>query len=108
MGLFSGFSRISKGIKGRFSNAINEAGAGLKKVGKFVKPIAVGINTASALLNTPWGQALLYGTGAMFGPAGLAAAGVISSASKAALITTSLARARRRQHSGGTQRPHSC
>lgn len=88
--LFSGFKTASKGFGSRWSQAINEAGQAGKKVGKFIKPIAEGVNFATGLINTPLGQAALYGVGSLFGPAGLAAASGISTASKALYLATSL------------------
>lgn len=88
--LFSGFKTASKGFGSRWSQAINEAGQAGKKVGKFIKPIAEGVNFATGLINTPIGQAALYGVGSLFGPAGLAAASGISTASKALYLATSL------------------
>jgi hypothetical protein len=89
MGLFSGFNKIGKSLKKNWSNAINEGGQVIKKVGEFSKPIARGLQVASFLIGTPAGQMLLYGTGALFGPAGIAVANAINIGSKAVLIGTS-------------------
>lgn len=88
--LFGEFGKASKGLGSRWSQAINEAGSGAKKVGKFIKPIAQGVQLATGLLQSPLGQVALYGLGSLGGPAGLALASSINLASKGLYTATSI------------------